>query len=121
MKEDIIIHRRDVTTFANNKKMDKYIVPQGLSVRDMEIILERITQNIPDFHMQSKPILLSGGLLNYVWRIQGESSSIYPSLIVKWAPPFIASNPQIQLDPGRITIEANANLWESRLSFKPDE
>jgi 5-methylthioribose kinase len=108
MNEEVIIQSRDKTPAAKSENKDRYINPYEISNRDMEIVLTRIFQNIPDFHMQSKPDRLSGGLLNYVWRIRGETDSIFPSLIAKWAPPFIASNPQIQLDPGRIIIEANA-------------
>jgi 5-methylthioribose kinase len=74
----------------------------------MEERLQKLIETIPDFKMESKPVRLSGGLLNYVWRISGRHGSRYSSLIAKWAPPYIASNPNIELDPGRIIIEANA-------------
>jgi 5-methylthioribose kinase len=108
MNEKFIIQNRDKTTVTKNENKDGYINPFEFTDREMEIVLERMIQKNPDFQMQSKPVKLSGGLLNYVWRIRGETGSIFPSLIAKWAPPFIASNPQIQLDPGRIIIEANA-------------
>lgn len=74
----------------------------------MEKHLQNLIEKIPDFTMGSKPVRLSGGLLNYVWRISGGPGSIYSSLIAKYTPPYIASNPTIELDPGRILIEANA-------------
>lgn len=108
MNDEVTIHSHDETTVTKNEKKDGYIYPNGFTDRDLEIILEKIIQNIQDFHIQSKPIRLSGGLLNYVWWIKGEIVSIYPSLIAKWASPFIASNSQIYLDPGRIVIDTNA-------------
>lgn len=46
------------------------------------------------------PGRLTGGLMNEVWRVPGR-----PAVIVKYAPPFIASSPEIPLDPGRMVIE----------------
>ncbi|MEZ4700979.1 MAG: phosphotransferase [Rhodothermales bacterium] len=46
------------------------------------------------------PARLAGGLMNEVWRVPGR-----PSVIVKHAPPHIASAPEIPLDPHRIEIE----------------
>lgn len=45
---------------------------------------------------------LPGGNLNFVWRVPGEDRS----LIVKFAPPYIAVDPDTPLDPSRIEIEA---------------
>ena len=108
MNNEVMIHSRHETTVIKNEEKEGYMGANEFTVNDKEIVLEKIIQNIPDFQIQSKPVKLSGGLLNYVWRIKGDTGSIYPSLIAKWAPPFIASNPQIFLDPGRIIIEANA-------------
>lgn len=93
MKEEVVIQSSYKTTAAKNENNDGILNPYEFSDRDMEIVLERTIKNIPDFHTQSKPVRLSGGLLNYVWRIQGESNSLFPSLIAKCTPPFIASNP----------------------------
>lgn len=71
-------------------------------------ILKNMLATIPDFKMEGKPISLSGGLLNYVWRIQGQADSVPDTLIAKWAPPFVASSPNVQLDQNRIFIEAIA-------------
>ncbi len=45
---------------------------------------------------------LTGGLLNVVYRVFSDRGSV----IYKHAPPFIATNPEIKLDPSRIRIEA---------------
>lgn len=79
-----------------------------LNENDRERILTDLFQSIPGFTMRSKPVRLTGGLLNFVWRVEGTADSTYPSLIAKWVPPYVSSNPAIQLDPGRIRIEANA-------------
>lgn len=47
---------------------------------------------------------LTGGNLNYVWRIPSGKRNI----IVKQAPPFIASQPEVPLNPDRIRFEAKA-------------
>lgn len=48
------------------------------------------------------PHRLSGGLLNVVWRVPTDSGP----LVAKWAPPHVASDPEIPLDPGRLGFEA---------------
>jgi len=47
---------------------------------------------------------LRGGSLNFVWRIQSKSGK---SFIIKHAPPYIASLPEIAFDNSRIVFEAN--------------
>lgn len=47
---------------------------------------------------------LSGGNLNLVWRIPGNAGSV----IVKHAPPYIASNPDIPMSNSRLLFEARA-------------
>jgi len=63
-----------------------------------------ITEKIPEFNFSGEPVELSGGNLNYVWRVP----SIQSSVIVKHAPPYITSNPEEPLDPGRLHFEAEA-------------
>lgn len=58
---------------------------------------------------------LSGGLLNHVFRVQRADGG---SLIVKHAPPYVASRPELRLDPGRADFEARALAWVSR---RPDQ
>jgi 5-methylthioribose kinase len=48
------------------------------------------------------PTRLPEGNLNVVWRVPGETQSV----IVKYAPPYIASDPDTPLDPSRLDIEA---------------
>ncbi|HMB98677.1 MAG TPA: aminoglycoside phosphotransferase family protein [Balneolaceae bacterium] len=70
----------------------------------------------PEFECSGKPIELSGGNLNYVWRIPGRPHNI----IAKHAPPFIASNPEEALNQDRLRFEADAlRLFteNGRLSF----
>ncbi len=50
---------------------------------------------------------LSGGLLNHVFRVPTGAGSV----IVKQAPPFVASAPDIPLDPSRSGFEAAALRW----------
>lgn len=49
-------------------------------------------------------VALPGGLLNHVWRVQTATGPV----VVKYAPPHVASNPEIALDPSRINFEARA-------------
>lgn len=71
-----------------------------------KIIVEILSQRLPEFHIQSNPQPLSGGLLNYVWRVAGDSKSNPRSMIIKWSPPFIASMPGVELNPkmNKLTI-----------------
>lgn len=45
---------------------------------------------------------LTGGLVNQVWRLTGSTGS----LIAKYAPPFVASRPEVPLSPLRLRFEA---------------
>ncbi len=60
-----------------------------------------VRRRLPDREAAGPSSRLEGGLLNHVWRVRGEPSSV----IVKHAPPFVATAPEIALDPGRIVIE----------------
>lgn len=81
-----------------------------------KIIVKILSQQLPEFHIQGNPQPLSGGLLNYVWRVAGDSKSNPRFMIIKWSPPFIASMPDVELDPVRSTIEAKALT-----AFEPGE
>ena len=88
--------------FHNNARANQLeLEKQNILVR-----IQSITEALSDFIPQGDPIPLSGGLLNFVWRVNGRSGSSPESLIAKWAPPVIASSPGVQLDPHRILIEA---------------
>ena len=79
------------------------------------LILDLLSQHLPGFRIQGDPQTLSGGLMNYVWRISGNAMSGPCSLVVKWSPPFIASLPEVALDQKRSKIEARALS-----SFEPE-
>ena len=49
---------------------------------------------------------LNGGLLNHAWRVEGHGS-----VVVKHAPPHVASSPDIPLSPERVRFEAQALRW----------
>lgn len=79
-----------------------------------------IKVTVPEFEGSGTPVELSGGNLNYVWRIPGRSYNI----IAKHAPPFIASNPEEMLNQDRLRFEAGAlRLFDEngRLSFIPSK
>jgi 5-methylthioribose kinase len=57
---------------------------------------------VPDFTPAGKPARLPEGNLNVVWRVPGAERSV----IVKYAPPYIAADPDTPLDPSRLLIEA---------------
>lgn len=64
------------------------------------ILSEQFPAFCPVTHLQA----LDGGNLNHVWRVKGQEQS----LIIKWAPPHIASNPDVPLSPKRLDFEAHA-------------
>jgi len=76
-----------------------------------EEINDFIHQNRPDFEPLDEPKKLPGGNLNHVWRVRGKSEN----LIVKHAPPHIATSPDIPLNPNRLEFEARAlRLFHSK-------
>jgi len=50
----------------------------------------------------SRAEIVEGGLINEVWRLKGQTGS----LIAKYAPPYIASQPNVALSPLRLRFEA---------------
>jgi aminoglycoside phosphotransferase (APT) family kinase protein len=72
-----------------------------VSVTD-EDVLTYVREQCPAFEPTGPPERLPGGNLNVVWRVPGEERS----LIAKYAPPYIAAEPDIPLDPSRLRIEA---------------
>lgn len=67
-----------------------------------ENVLSYVSERMPDFEPTNKPMRLPEGNLNIVWRVPGRPASI----IVKFAPPYIAANPDVPLDPSRLEFEA---------------
>lgn len=57
---------------------------------------------LADFEPIGEPTRMPEGNLNVVWRVPGRERSV----IVKYAPPHIAVDPETPLDPSRLTIEA---------------
>lgn len=71
---------------------------------NIQEILDILKDNLNWFQPKSSPERLQGGLLNYVWRVDGKPKSI----IVKYFPPYIATVPEVSLDDKRMLIEARA-------------
>lgn len=69
-----------------------------------EELLAAVRELVPGFTPSGTVKCLSGGNINYVWRVLGKPYS----LIVKHAPPHIASNPGVPLSNERIDFEARA-------------
>jgi len=67
-----------------------------------EAVLPYVRERLPAFTPVGEPIRLPEGNLNVVWRLPGTEGS----LIIKYAPPYIAAEPDVPLDPFRLTIEA---------------
>ncbi|MEL6842255.1 MAG: phosphotransferase [Bacteroidota bacterium] len=72
-----------------------------------EALIRYLRGVLPHYDFLRLPESLSGGLLNYVWRVAAKPASI----IVKQSPPFIASAPQIEMDASRNAFEAKALRW----------
>lgn len=70
---------------------------------DPENIISFTGNALPGFRPNGKIEVLSGGNLNFVWRVWGEGGG---TVIVKYAPPYIAKAPDIPISPRRILIEA---------------
>ncbi len=71
---------------------------------DPQALLTYLRNRLPRVTITGEPMPLPGGYLNHVWRVPTAKGS----LIVKYAPPHLASNPAIALDPERIAFEASA-------------
>lgn len=67
-----------------------------------EDVVSYLREHVPDFTPAGTPARLPEGNLNVVWRVPGAERSV----IVKYAPPYIAANPDTPLDPFRLDIEA---------------
>jgi hypothetical protein len=74
----------------------------------IEDVHAHLARRMPEFQPSGPPQALTGGNLNHVWRVNGRDGS---SLVVKHAPPYIASAPHIPLDASRIAFEARALVF----------
>lgn len=67
-------------------------------------IVPHVESRLAGFRATADPIPLSGGLINFVWRLPGRPQSV----IVKYAAPYIAVLPDVPLDPQRLLFEARS-------------
>jgi hypothetical protein len=67
-------------------------------------VLAYVQEGLPGFEPDGEPTRLPEGNLNIVWRVPGTPESI----IAKFAPPYIAANPDVPLDPSRLVFEARS-------------
>ena len=74
------------------------------TIKSPSAIHRHLEQRLPDFEANGTPELLKGGLVNYVWRVAGHPKPV----IVKSAPPYVATVPDIALDTWRIIIEGRS-------------
>ena len=65
-------------------------------------VLPYVRERLGDVSPTGEPRRVPGGNLNVVWRVPAAERS----LIVKYAPPYIAADPGTPLDPSRLLIEA---------------
>jgi aminoglycoside phosphotransferase (APT) family kinase protein len=65
-------------------------------------VLEHLRRRRLEFAADAAPERIAGGNLNLVWRVRGRPQP----LIVKYAPPYVATAPATPLDPNRILLEA---------------
>jgi 5-methylthioribose kinase len=71
---------------------------------DATEILAHVAKRLPGFTPRGAPIPLKGGLVNRVWRLEGDPRPI----VVKHALPFLAAKPEIPSDPRRVLFEARS-------------
>lgn len=68
---------------------------------DVSAFIERF---LPYLDLSDSPFPLPGGLMNHVWKVP----CIPEPVILKYAPPYIATVPEIELNDSRIIFEAEA-------------
>lgn len=61
-----------------------------------------VQSRCPDVHPVGEAKRLPDGNLNHVWRVDGRERSV----VVKHAPPHVAADPEVPLDPSRVLVEA---------------
>lgn len=69
-----------------------------------EDVLAFVGRHLPALNIVGDPQTLPGGLMNQVWKVQATPNPV----VVKYAPPYIASAPSIDFDASRIIFEARA-------------
>ncbi|MGB0384296.1 MAG: phosphotransferase [Ardenticatenaceae bacterium] len=73
-----------------------------------EDVLAHLSRRLPDFQAACEPERLTLGEVNFVFRVRGTVESLYPSVIVKHAPPYVATLPDVPLSQERLLFEARA-------------
>ncbi len=68
-------------------------------------LLAAVVRAVPRFLLAAPPEPLTGGSLNHVWRLRARDGS---TLILKHAPPHVATQPGVPLAPERLAFEARA-------------
>ena len=63
-----------------------------------------IKRHLPHLNLSGLPTPLPGGLMNHVWKVPCDPEPV----ILKHAPPYIATVPDIELNDSRIIFEAEA-------------
>lgn len=75
---------------------------------ETEKLKRHIESRLAGVRIENEPVALSGGLINFVWRVPCQPHNI----IVKYAAPYIAVLPDVALDPVRLLFEARSlNLF----------
>lgn len=69
-----------------------------------QLTADALDAGFPRWAPFGPPVALSGGNLNYVWRVQ----SVRGPVIAKRSPPFAAAVPSLALSPRRLLLEARA-------------
>ena len=72
------------------------------AVVNRDKVVPYLQNRLPAFQPTGSPTRLPEGNLNVVWRVPGEERSV----IVKYAPPYVAADPDVPLDPSRLVFEA---------------
>ena len=73
-------------------------------MKTSEDIAVFIQEYLPHIVLTAPPEPLRGGLMNHVWKVPANPAPA----ILKYAPPYIATVPEIELDDSRIIFEADA-------------
>ncbi len=72
------------------------------AVLSEDTVATHVEAAYPAFTATGSPARMTGGNLNKVWRVPGRPASV----IAKYAPPHIASAPDVPLDPERLHVAA---------------
>ncbi len=86
------------------------------TVPDRHQLIAFAKNHLSDIDDTSLPEALEGGNLNFVWRIQRTADN---TAIIKYAPPYVATKPDIFFDDSRIVFEGRVlEAFQSRSELK---